>query len=481
MRKRQSLLAAATIVLTCFIGCTREPQKTETAPMTSSKDQSLQDVSQRTIQRRAVEAAIWGMPIVSVDAMRQAYFRDAGAKYNDIIYFAKPADWRFQFTTPNASTHYVYFNFNLKDGPVVLDLPPTVGAGLFGSLADAWQTPVTDVGAAGEDNGKGGKYLLLPPNYKQPVPSGYLPLQFHTVNGYGLLRAIPAGSSEEDQVRAIDLVKKIRLFSLAQKANPPQQNYIDVSGKLIDGVVAFDGTFYERLAKMVNEEPVMPRDLVAMGQLHSLGIEKGKEFKHDDAISTILKQAAQEAHQRFVAAGVSGEPWWPGTQWKLPETVGMKTGFAYQTDSALDIDDRGTIFFLAFAVPKNLGGATFYVVGGHDSQGQPLAGEKTYRLHVPPNVPAKQYWAVTVYDLETACLIRDMPSPGLDSYNQKMRRNADGSVDIYFGSKSPANREDNWIPTASGKPWFTLFRLYAPDKPLFDKSWKMTDIEPIAP
>jgi hypothetical protein len=91
------------------------------------------------------------------------------------------ADWKFQFTTPNASTHYVYFNFNLKDGPVVLDIPPTVGAGLFGSLCDAWQTPLADVGANGDDKGKGGKYLLLSPNYKQIAPAGYFPIQFQTV------------------------------------------------------------------------------------------------------------------------------------------------------------------------------------------------------------------------------------------------------------------------------------------------------------
>lgn len=130
-------------------------------------------------------------------------------------------------------------------------------------------------------------------------------------------------------------------------------------------------------------------------------------------------------------------------------------------------------------MPKVLGAATFYVAGGHDSSGAALAGEKTYRLHVPPNVPAKQYWAVTVYDLETACLIRGMPSPGLDSYNKEMQRNTDGSVDIYFGPKAPAGKEKNWIPTAAGKAWITLFRFYGPDKPLFDHSWTMADISPI--
>jgi hypothetical protein len=90
---------------------------------------SADEIARRTVERRAVEAAIWGMPLVNTDAMRQAYFRDVGAKYNDICYFSKPQDWKFQVTTPNASTNYVYFNFNLKDGPVVVEIPAAVDAG----------------------------------------------------------------------------------------------------------------------------------------------------------------------------------------------------------------------------------------------------------------------------------------------------------------------------------------------------------------
>jgi hypothetical protein len=138
------------------------------------------------------------------------------------------------------------------------------------------------------------------------------------------------------------------------------------------------------------------------------------------------------------------------------------------------------IFFLAFATPKRLRAATFYVVGGHDSRGQLLDGQKSYRLHVPPNVPAKQYWALTLYDLDTACLIGDLPSPGLDSFNQQMQRNPDGSVDIYIGPQAPAGHALNWVPTAPGKTWFAMFRFYGPDKPLFDKVWKMGDIEETA-
>ena len=100
-------------------------------------------------------------------------------------------------------------------------------------------------------------------------------------------------------------------------------------------------------------------------------------------------------------------------------------------------------------------------MGANDATGAPLEGQHTYRLTVPPNVPAKQDRATTVYDMDTACLIRDLPRPGLDSYDQQMQRNADGSVDVYYGPDAPAGHEANWIPTAAGKPWFTIPLLWA--------------------
>ncbi len=124
---------------------------------------TAEELATRTLERRAVEAAIWGMPIVSVDTMRQAFFRDAKAKYGDIVYWSQPSDWKFQFTTPNASTRYVYFNFNTKDGPVVLELPKAVGAGLFGSIVSGWEVPLADVGPGGRGQGPGGQVSAAAP------------------------------------------------------------------------------------------------------------------------------------------------------------------------------------------------------------------------------------------------------------------------------------------------------------------------------
>jgi hypothetical protein len=438
------------------------------------------ELAERTLRRRAVEAAIWGMPIVAFDAIRQAYLRDAGANYNDIVYLSKPADWRFQITTPNASSYYVLLCFNTKDGPVVLDLPPAVGAGLFGSMNDAWQAPQADIGPEGEDRGRGGKYLLLPPGYSEAVPAGYLPVRFNTYNGYSGLRAIPATSAPEDVAKALDLVKRTRVYPLARAGDPPRQRHIDMAGKLFDGIPRFDDGFYDSLARMVNEEPVQVRDWVAMGQLRSLGIEKGKAFEPDAAVREILKQGIAEALAGFMRSVVVGESFWPGVHWIVPgESVAPKTAFSFETGDRLEIDARGVLFFLGCAPPKKLGAATFYLLGARDAKALPLEGGKTYRLHVPPEVPARQFWAVTVYDLESAGFIRDAPCVEFNSYARDAPRNADGSVDVLFGPTAPAGREANWIYTAPGKPWISLFRFYGPERALFEKTWVLPSIEEI--
>ena len=435
------------------------------------------ELAQHTLQRRAMEAAIWGMPIVSVDAMRKGFF-GVGAKYGDIAYFSKPADWKFQLTTPNSSSLYVYFNFNLKDGPVILDFPAAVGAGLFGSIMDAWQAPLADVGPAGDDQGKGGKYLLMPPDFKGEVPAGYFPLRFATYNGYAAFRAIPKTRSDEDTVKALALVKQLRLYPLSQAANPSQQRHIDIAGKLFESIAKMDDTFFDSLAKMVNEEPVQMRDMVAMGQLRSIGIEKGREFKPDATTRAVLKKAAAESQLLFMDAATTVTPYWPGAKWGLSSyaITGAQTKFTFQTETGLDVDNRGALFFFACAAPQKLGAATLYLLGARDATNAPLDGGKSYHLRVPPNVPAKQFWAVTVYDLETAAFIRESPKTEVNSY-QDLQKNGDASVDIFFGPKAPSGKESNWIYTAPSKTWVAFFRFYGPEPAIHDKTWVLNDIE----
>lgn len=453
------------------------------AQSSTSRAQALtpQELNNHTIERRAIEAAIWGMPIVSVDAMREAFFRDARANYNDIVFWSKPANWKNQTTTPNVSSRYVYFNFNTKEGPVVLEVPPLAKAGLLGTLIDAWQAPLIDIGPEGEDQGKGGKYLLLPPDFTSEVPHGYISVRSETYNGFGLFRSIPKGSSEVDAANATALVKRMRLYPLARASKPPEQRFVDMADKLFDGIAAMDESFYTRLARMVNEEAVLPRDWETMNMLRSLGIEKGKQFKPDAQTRAVLKEAIGEAHAWFMdGVARSGERYWLGREWNTPvDAVTVKTGFTFVTDEFIDVDARGKLFFCGYGSTTKLGAASFAVKATSDGAGDPLRGEYSYRLHVPRDVPARQFWSMTLYDLETCSFIREMPRAGVNSSDAELQQNADGSLDIYFGPTPPAGQEPNWVATRLGRTWFALFRVYGPEKPLLDKTWKLPDIEKV--
>ncbi len=435
------------------------------------------ELNGRMVERRAVDAAIWGMPIVSLDAMRQAYFRDGKAKYGDIIWWPKGNAWKNQSLTPNTSVRYLYVFLNTKnDGPVVLDLPPAAnGSSLLGTMADAWQVPLTDVGF----EGKGGKYLVLPPGYAGEVPVGYIPVRSKTYNTFTTIRSILASNSEDDERKGDALVKQIKTYPLANAGNPPAQRFVDMTDTMYDGLVHYDQSIYTSLARMLNEEPVQSEDLQMMGMLLPLGIEKGKDFKPDAATVAQLNSAAAEAHAWLLAQMPTFvENWWPGSQWKVPvAAIAAQTGFKWAVANYFDVDSRGIGFSSFFLPPAKLGKGSFYLGANFDGSGQPLRGENSYRLHVPARVPVSQFWSVTIYDSETEALFLNLARPSLDSLDKSMRKNTDGSVDIYIGPKSPAGQESNWIKTPEGKRWFAWFRFYGPEKALFDKSWTMPDIE----
>ena len=120
-----------------------------------------------------------------------------------------------------------------------------------------------------------------------------------------------------------------------------------------------------------------------------------------------------------------------------------------------------------------------YLFVTRDKDGSPLDGATTYRLHVPPKPPVRQYWSVVVYDFATHALIRNMPHASRSSQSPGLETNADGSVDVYFGPKAPDRKQSNWVPTDGRGRFEALFRFYGPEKALFDKTWVLPDIERI--
>ena len=438
------------------------------------------ELASRTIERRAVDAVIWGAPAVTLDMMRQAYFCDAKANYNDIVWWPKGAGWQNQSLDVDTSVRYLFIFSNTgKDGPMVLDLPTGDASSQFlGTILDSWQVPLVDIGVGG----KGGKYLILPPDHKGDAPTGYIPLRLRTYGSYMLIRSILASRSEAD-VRAGDaLVKQIRIYPLRQAGNPPVPRFVEMTGKLYNAVVPYDDAFYDSLARVINEEPVHPRDLQMLGMLLPLGIEKGKEFKPDAATRTQLKAAATEAHAWLInGITTTFERYYPDGKWVIPtSSIAVKTEFLWEVPNYFDVDARGITLASFFGPVAKLGAGSFYLSTYHDKSGAPLLGGNSYSLHVPANVPASEFWALTVYDLETETFFLNSTHLTVDSLDKAVQKNADGSVDIYVGPKVPVGKEANWIYTPPGKKWYPWFRFYGPEKAIFDKSWKLPDIEIVA-
>jgi hypothetical protein len=445
---------------------------------------SAEELAARTLELRAVEAVIWGMPAVNYDLLCQAMVK-AGGAYNQIVYWSRLPDWKNQTLTPNPDTIYVFSFINTKDvGPVVLEIPPADGGSITGSVDDAWQTAIEDVGPAGVDKGKGGKYLLLPPGYRDKVPDGFIAMPSETYASAAFLRSILEGGSDADVAKAVAYGKRVKVYPLAQAANPTATQFVDAIDVVYDSTIPYDLRFFEALDRFVQREPWLERDKAMIDLLKSIGIQKGKPFTPDARTKGMLEEAAREAHAWLDAhyETVFSPPYFEGTHWALPaspEVVeGMSTSFA-QPDS-YPVDGRGVVYSFAFFSAKHLGAGQFYLMTIKDKAGWSFDGSSTYRLTVPAKAPVKQYWSAAAYDGATHALIRDLPRSSRSSQNPDLQENADGSVDVYFGPKAPAGKEPNWVPTHAQGKFEVLFRLYGPEKPLFDKSWKLPDIEKIA-
>jgi len=477
MRKRNPSFMVILIIASILLAPAM-PRAQEAASRLTSEQ-----LAERTIHRRAFEAVVWGMPAVNFELMFQAMVQHKGT-WNQIVYWSRLLDWKNQTLTPNTDTVYIMPFINTKDvGPVVLEIPPADEGSITGTMMDAWQCALEDVGPAGVDKGAGGKYLILPPDYKEKAPDGYIALPSDTYTGYGLLRSNVKSTNDADVARAVAYGKRIKVYPLSQAADPTATKFIDAAGAIYDSTIPYDLRFFESLNRFVQAEPWLTRDKAMIDSLRSIGIETGKPFKPDAKAQAILKDAVAEAHAWIdvhYEADFSS-PYFEHTHWALPVSPNVIEGGAtfYAKPGVYPVDGRGVLFSVIFFSPKRLGEGQFYLFAIKDNQGRSLEGASAYRLNVPANAPVKLYWSVTVYDRATHALIRDQKWSSRSSLTLGLQKNADGSVDIYFGPKSPSDKESNWVPTSANGKFELIVRFYAPEKPLFDKTWKLPDIEQV--
>lgn len=443
---------------------------------------SVDDFDYQIKYQRAFEAVLWNMPAVAIYSFRRAAFDNLGLKDNDIIAYSKPATPHLEAITANSTTPYITAFTDLQKGPVVLELPAAGADGsLYGQIVDAWQFTIADVGPAGLDKGKGGKFLLTPPGYSEAIPDGYLHVPSPNFRVAFAFRSVQApGKTTED---AYHYSRRLRMYYLSEASNPPTQRFVDPGNQRYPTLPYYDERHFDDLHAVASVEPVREQDKVMMGMLSSLGIGQGQTFSPDDKTKKALRQAAIDAwfYMQYWYDNFPKEKlFWPDRHYASLLQADSNKTFTFVYPDRIDLINRAAEYFWCTYMPKVLSDmpATQYLMSLADSQGRLLEAGQLYKLTIPAKMPVKQFWALTVYNRDTMSFIySDSGRTTLSSYDlEKMTKNADGSVTLYVGPVAPAGQENNWIPT-SGKRPLPAMRFYGPTEELNHKTFKLADFE----
>ncbi len=465
-----------------------------------------------------VEAFINAMPGASMVALHEG-FRSIGVADNSVLLFSELMDSASLFLTGNCDTLYFLSFVDLSDGPMVLDVPQLPAeSGIVGTIDDMWFHWVTDVGLPGPDRGRGGKYLLVGPDYDGPLPEGgFYVSRSRTMRVIMLGRAFMIDNDPGPTSQAIRDGFRISKYApgaegtsvatflagdapLGRAPDMPETRFVEGSGVSFNTVLPNDSTYWELVNALVQEEPAGAGDPETLGLLASLGIVKSQPFKPGDRLSKILDDAvvvgnATARTVAFAPRTEEGFAYYPGSAWfnmlfvggydflDPPAQITADGVVPAPSDGARKLNARTSFFYgytgITPAMCMNLTGiGSQYLIAMRASDGEYLDGDRSYRLTLPPDIPAARFWSVMLYDRQTRSMLQtDQRKPDVGSQSPAVETNPDGTTDVYFGPQAPTGKEGNWIQTVPGKGFFTILRCYSPLKPFFDKTWRPSEIE----
>src|SRR5262245_24559063 len=451
--------------------------------------------------QQATQAYLWALPLINTLGMKFGSEKAFGAGYNILPVWKERLDPKTLVTTPNSDVIYAMGYVDMGEtGPIVFEAPPN----LQGILLDFWQRPIPvdggkffgDVGLPGPDAGKGGKFLVLPPGYKGDVPKGYYVYRSGTKNLFIFLRAFYQDPNDLSPV--VSLMERVKIYPLNLPADQRKpMKFPNASGVPANMLPRSTADAFGQLKWLLASEGKNLAGPDGLGLLANVGLIAGQPFKPDAETRAILDAAAKTGYKMSRAIGLSEEAnghsllVWPDRHWVHPITNAAEPGAEKSIDfdwvdtagGFTDIKRRAWFFTDYYSISPGMvsltaGKGAFYVIAFNDAGGEPLSGDASYEVTLPPDVPAELFWSLTLYEAENASGLateaRRYPSLGS---RDKPVQNADGTTDLYIGPKAREGKETNWLATAPGRGFFAILRLYGPGERAIEYSWKPGDFE----
>jgi hypothetical protein len=431
--------------------------------------------------QRATQLVSWAMPMMNFYQLYPAMLSNQKMSEKDIFFsLCDGYDGVYPYMTANVTTPYTIAMTDLsKTGPVVVDIPP---GQIYGVVNDAWMQPIKEIGS-----GKQEKLLLVGPG--QEVPKGFKGeiVQSDTFLVLYFYRALGTGAE------AKKLRTAVQAYKLSEAANPPKTKFIKYAPKPGDKIALNtqprDMRFWELVNAYVQKEPMADRDRFFYAWLKDLGIEKGKPFKPTADQKKILKEALDvgmamsqaisfnKTRNMFPTSLYGKDSGWEDVMAGMDPKIDLPTYSEFNERASYGFEATTTS---AGMVSRVAGKGSAYLGSYYDADGNALMGGNHYQLRIEPNPPAANFWSITVYDIENRLIIRnETKRAGRSSRTEGLIKNADGSVDLYFGPTAPKGKEPNWIQTNKGQSFFVYLRLYGPEQAYFDQTFPMNKMQKI--
>lgn len=438
------------------------------------------NLSEQQVRSIAIDAYIYGYPLVLMDMTRQVgtnvpRFGENAAPVNQ--FGSKRSFPDATFTTvvsPNADTLYSFAFLDISKEPMVLTVPEMGNRYYLMQMLDAWTNVFAAPGTRTTGNGKG-NFAITGPFWKGRLPEEIQEIKSPTNMVWIIGRTQTNGKSDYAAVHDIQNKYKLApLSSFGQQYSVPDSMpvnpNIDMTTAPVDQVTRMDAvTFFGRLNALMKNNPPASADAEAIKRFAEIGIAPGRAFDLKDLDSSITQQivgGARDAMARIFAAGKKPHGKNIGGWQFLPSVGRYGTDYFWRSVVAL------------VGLGANLAEDAIYSRATTDAKGELLTGANQYLVHFQKGQlpPVGAFWSITMYNASQFFV----PNP-IDRYaigdRDTLKFNDDGSLTLYIQNESPGkDKETNWLP-APKHSFNLLMRLYWPKKEILNGIWKPPNLE----